>query len=693
MGIGFLNIGMSGLQAASMGLSTTNHNITNANSPGYSRQNTVQAATWAHYTGNGSLGQGTEVTTVKRAYDQFVNKQLNTAQSTYSYFKAYNYEVVQIDNLLADETSGLSPVLQKFFSSVQDLANNPSETATRQAMVSSAQSMVSGYKTLQHRLDELNEEVNGKIEVAISKINSISEQIADVSRKIHLTEAAYAQPANDLRDQRDALVRNLNELIDVKTVQAEDGTFSVFMGSGQRLVSSFGELTRLTAERKDENNSRLTIGLETANGGAMELPEHLIRGGELGGLLAFRSETMDTANNELGRIAASLALVFNAQHAKGQDLLGNKSGDAGFENNFFDMANMQPLVTSYSSNKGNGIVNAQFTAAEFGPETTNGNYYTMLTTSDYRLTCTGANANGVKQYQLLRLSDNTILGTGDEKTLNELARKEGFSLNITGDAQENDQFLIRPTANAVNNLKINESIVADPRLIAAALPFGVAANPNNTGGGTITESATSPLAPNGKVTLPVTITYDKNELTIQQANGQITYKAAGAATETKVAAGAKIPYTQGMRISIDGMVFTLSGQPNNGDSFTLNANNGATTDSRNALALGQLQTQNTVGGHDITNDNHKNDKGTTTLQGSYAQMVAFVGIKANEVAVGEKSQLSVLNQAQANQESLAGVNLDEEYVNMIKYQQAYQASARIIEVAGIVFDTIINMRR
>ncbi len=684
MSIGFLNIGMTGIHAAAMGLNTTSHNISNANTAGYSRQSTRQAAVNAHFTGNGALGQGTEVTTVKRAYDQFVNRQLNTAQTTHSYYKAYNYEVSQIDNLLADETSGLANVLEKFFASVQDLANNPAETASRQAMVSSAQTMVSQYQILQARVDELNEEVNGKIEVAVSEINSITDQIASVSRKIHLTEAAYGQPANDLRDQRDALVRDLNKIINVTTVNGADGSFNVFMGSGQRLVSSFGEVTKLTATRSEENTQRVVIGLETVNGGSMTLPERLISGGELGGLLDFRSETMDTTTNELGRIAASMALVFNAQHARGQDLMGNSLGNAGFEANFFDMTNMQPLVTSYGTNTGTGVFGATFTDAEFGPETTNGNYYTMLTTSDYRITCVNGN-NGV-EYQLSRLSDNTLISQGDVATVSAAAQNEGFRLTLTGNPKAGDQFLIRPTANAVNNLKVNASIAADPRLIAAALPFGVSANTANTGTATITDSASAPLAANGKVTLPIEMTYNNGQLTIKGANGNITYKPAGATTEQQVAAGTALPYTQGMRISIDGMTFTISGQPNNNDTFTLSANTGATTDSRNALALGQLQTKNTVAGSE------QNKKGTTTLQGAYAQMVAYVGIKTNEVASGEKAQSAVLEQAEANQQSLAGVNLDEEYVNLVKYQQAYQASARIIEVAGIVFDTIINMR-
>ncbi len=678
MAIGFLNIGMTGIQAAAMGLSATDHNIVNANTNGYSRQNTVQAAAWAHFTGNGALGQGTEVITVKRAYDQFINRQLNSAQNAYSYFKAYNYEVAQIDNLLADETSGLSPVLERFFASIQDLANNPDSMASRQAMISSAQTMVSGYQTLQNRLDELTQEVNGKIEVAVSQINSLAEQIASVSRKINLTESASGHAANDLRDQRDALVKSLNELVDVKALTGEDGSFSVFMGSGQRLVSSYGELTRLTAAHNEEFPTRATLGLESANGGSMPLPERLVRGGELGGLLAFRAETMDVAHNELGRIAASLALVFNAQHALGQDLLGNKNGDVGFENNFFDLSAMQPLTTHYGTNTGNATLNATFTPAEFGPHTTSGNFYTQLTTSDYRLSCTGA---GV--YQLERLSDHSILGQGSFTALNTVAQSQGFSLNLTGTAQVGDQFLIRPTANAVNNLKINASIVADARLIAAALPFGAESNSANTGTGIMTESAASPLV--GAMNLPVNIAFNNNQLTFTGAIGNIVYKPANATTEITVPATQTLPYTQGMRIAVNGMVFTLSGQPNNGDGFTLTPNTGATTDSRNALALGKLQTLNTVGGG-------ANNKATSTLQGAYAQMVAFVGIKTNEIKVGEKTQLDVLQQAQANQESLAGVNLDEEYINMIKYQQAYQASARIIEVAGIVFDTIVNMR-
>ena len=135
-----------------------------------------------------------------------------------------------------------------------------------------------------------------------------------------------------------------------------------------------------------------------------------------------------------------------------------------------------------------------------------------------------------------------------------------------------------------------------------------------------------------------------------------------------------------MTISVDGMSFQLTGQPSDGDTFKLSLNSAGTADGRNALALGQLQTKNTMAG------------AKATFQGAYAQLVANNGIKTRELKVTGDAQQAVLDQAQATRDSLSGVNLDEEAANMIRFQQAYQASAKLLEIGKTLFDTILQIR-
>lgn len=734
-----LHIAYSGLQSASLGNSTTIHNISNANTEGYSRQTNHQKANYALSTGSGFMGQGSSVTTVRRAYNEFLDKQVNVAQSRYSYSQEYSDCLSRIDDLLADSTTGLTPVLQEFFQAVQDVADNPSLAATRQAMVTSTQTMITRFQSLQDTINELEVEINGKISNSVEEINAICKEIGDLNNKINIVESSTYQQANDLRDQRDLLVNKLTEQISVTTLTDNKGRISVFTGSGQRLVSEVGEVTELTTVQSNNGSGRLSVGIVTHGGNTMELPDRLVTGGVLGGLVAFRKE-LDLATNELGRVASSMALVFNVQHAQGQDLLNqsNSDADAGkFIKDYFVIDDMQPRVNNYYTNQkddvGNykAVLTAKFTEPEYGPNVTDGNLYTMLTTHNYTVEVTDGTA-GAEKYKLVDDTSGIEIKTDLTFTqLNELTRDYGFSLEIDANKRTfatGDKFYIQPTANAVNNLKLNDAIAADHRLVATALPFDTKQAETNKGSGIITQAKSTPVpvftkqiffnkdtglysseiqlsfvAPNSLKVQTLVNNADGTTKTDKLPEGtEIYYREAGAKTESKLTVNANgklvdkdgkeldgIPYSQNVSISLYGMGFSISGQPNNNDVFSIGNNDGAITDSRNILAIGELQNKNTVGGNTIRDENSANDRGTTTLQGAYSEMVALIGTRAQKMYIDADTQSTVLQNAIDNKQSLVGVNLDEEYVNMIKYQQAYQAASKCIETAQIMFDSII----
>ncbi|MBI2277451.1 MAG: flagellar hook-associated protein FlgK [Dechloromonas sp.] len=679
MSTGIFGIGVSGITAAQLGLLATEHNVVNASTPGYTRQRTVQATNLAVNTGAGAIGQGVHVQTIERMYDRFLTAQVTSAQSSLSEIDAYYAEIKQIDNLLADPSAGLSPALQDFFSGVQQVASNPSLLSARQSMISSAQTLVSRFQSIDARLTDLTGEVNGKIQDAVSSVNSYATQIADLNQRILISESSYGQPANDLLDQRDQLINDLNKLIKVSTTTNSDGGFNVFIGSGQQLV--VGNIAmRMSSTISSADPEKMVVGLETANGGVQELPERLIVGGELGGLVKFRSETLDPATNELGRLAASVALTFNAQHALGQDLLGQANGDAGFNADFFSVGLLKPEVSPNANNDNTGapVIQAAFAPPTYGPEVNNGNFFTKLTTSDYQL------ANTATGYTLTRLSDNKQWGPSALAALSTtIQSEEGFSISLAGADAVGNRYLIRPTENAAKNLAINPVVAADTRTIAAATPFRTSATGSNTGSGIISSGTGVPgfntsLLPAAGITITYSSATTQLSLAGVTAGQTITYKPAGAA-EVSVVAPATIPYTQGMAVAVSGMSFVISGVPGNGDTFKLERNTAATSDGRNALALGKLQTQNTVAG------------GSATFQTAYAEMVANNGVKTRELKVTGEAQQAVLDQAQANRDALSGVNLDEEAANMIRFQQAYQASAKLLEVGKTLFDTILQI--
>ncbi len=683
MSSGLFGIGVSGIAAAQLGLLATEHNVANANTPGYTRQRTVQATNIAVNTGAGAIGQGVHVQTIERMYDRYLTGQVNSATTKLAEIDAYYSSIKQIDNLLADPAAGLSPALQDFFSGVQQVASNPALLSARQAMVSSAQTLVSRFQSIDDRLGELSVTVNGKIGDAVKSINSYASQIADLNQRIVIAEGSTGQPANDLLDQRDQLINELNGLIKVSTTTNSDGAFNVFVGSGQQLVVGSRSM-EMTARPSTADSGKIVVGLATVGGGSLELPEKLVVGGQLGGLIAFRSETLERAQNELGRIAASVALTFNAQHELGQDLLGQASGDAGFNADFFSMALVGPSILSDSRNAGTAVLSASFSATDYGPEVTDGNFFTNLKASDYLL----QTADGTT-FSLTRLSDGASLTSGTLAAVSTFAaQNEGFQFSLSsGAAAAGDRFILQPVRNAASNLQVNSVIAADSRMIAAALPFRTSAGNTNTGSGSISAGGSAPgfdtsLLPASGITL----TFAGNQLTLTGiAAGQtLTYQLPGGA-ETSVGGPAYVvPYAQGMQISVSGMTVAMNGVPNANDTFTLARNTAATADGRNSLALGKLQTQNTMAGDGV--------QGKATFQAAYSELVAYSGIKTRELNVTGTAQQAVLDQAKSSRDALSGVNLDEEAANLLRFQQAYQASAKLLEVGKTLFDTLLQIR-
>lgn len=677
MGSGIIGTSVSGLQAAQLALQTTEHNIASANTPGFTRQRTIQVSNAALRTGAGFVGQGTHVVTVERVYDRFLTEQINRSQSSTSELDSYYAEVKQVDSMLADPEAGLSPALQDFFKSVREAAANPSQLPSRQAMISSAQALSARYQSLGNQLAQMYGAVNSEITSTVTTVNSYAEQIASLNQQLGVAQAAGSQSANDLLDTRDQLVLELNKLVKTRTTTSADGSVNVFIGNGQQLVVG-SQAVVLTATPSATDPSRQVLGVKTA-AGVQSLPESLVTGGSLGGLLKFRSESLDRASNDLGRNAVSLALTYNAQSALGQDLLGQSQLSGlpnGFTPDLFSLA--APKVIANSANAaGSPSVSAAFTV----PPPFGGNFYTDVGSSDYRLSSDGSTAT------LTRLSDNKQWSGVDVAAVNTLLASDpqGFTLASSGPLVAGSSYLIQPTRDAARNIAVNPVVAADPRLIAAASPIRTTGGASNTGGGTISAGSVGPGYAAAGAGLPFTLIYQGGGLQNFPVGAQVSLN--GGVPVTIAAPTDSIPYTSGATITLVGSVaatppvgisFTITGLPNNGDAFSIARNVGATDDGRNALALGQLQTQQTMAGK------------TASFQDAYAQLVSLTGSKAHQVQVTGEAQQALLQQAQSSRDSLSGVNLDEEAANLLRYQQAYQASAKAMQIGASLFDTILK---
>ncbi|OIQ93332.1 flagellar hook-associated protein 1 [mine drainage metagenome] len=762
MSTSLLSIGLTGLNAAQAGILTTGNNIANASTPGYNREQIVQATAIPNLTGGGFIGQGTNVQTVTRSYSQYLNTQLLSAQTGAASLTSYGAQIAQIDNMLADPSAGLSPALANFFQGVQQAAANPASIPSRQAMLSNAQALVSSFQSINQTLQGIRDGTNTQISGEVTLINSYASQLAAVNQQIVLAQAGNNQPANSLLDQRDQLVSSLNKEIGVSTAIQSDGTYNVFIGNGQPLVVGNQAATLSTVQ--DPNDPQKTaVAFQVPGGTRAILSDSLLSGGTLGGLVGFRDNSLDSAQNQLGLIAIGLATSFNAQSQLGQDLNGNLGGK------FFSVSSPAIIANSLNSDYKTLTTLPAATVSDVS----------KLTASDYRLT-----ANGGGKYTLLNLSDNTTVASGltvdpvtgnltDASQTPSVTAFDGLTINVSSAPASGDSFLIQPTRNGAANIAVS---LSDPNAIALAAPIVTAASQKNSSTATISPGVVSNTAatlaapftityqsgpPAGFTGFPVgstvivdgtsyqitgptmavptganisvdgvgvaisgsapvandTITFNPPRIAPTNVGGStvtvgtvtstnslpaaaitLTYDATSntlsgfpvgakvtvnGTTTTIASPTTSVAYTSGATIAFNGISFAISGTPNTGDTFTVGPNANGVSDSRNGLLLGQLQTAKIL--------ESTGGSPTASLQDAYSQIVSEVGNKAREVQVTGAAQTSLATQAQTARDSFSAVNLDEEAANLIQYQQAYQASAKMITIAGKLFDSILGI--
>lgn len=646
-----LSIGKSALNAAQVGLSTTGHNIANASTPGYSRQVVVQAAAQAQNFGYGFIGQGAEVTGVMRVYNEILARQMISLQSTSAAYSTYGNQLNAIDNMLSDETAGLNPAMNDFFAGVQALASKPNDIPTRQTMLSNAQSLVNRLNSLDSRLNEIEQGVNNQLVSSVGLVNSYAKQIASLNDIIEQSISTTGNIPNDLMDQRDQLVSELSKQIKTTVVPQNQGTYNVFVGNGLPLV--VGEDTyNLVTTTSPTDPSRIEVAYQSASKVTV-LGASSLTGGAIGGLVQFRNDSLDAVQNQIGQIAVSLAGTFNAQHAQGLDRNGNPGGA------LFNIP--VPVATSSSENTGNGELSAQIVDP------------TLITSSNYRVQYDGTN------YTITRMSDQTA------QTFSSLPQTiDGLSISqASGTNNAGDDFLIRPTANAAATLSL---AIKDVNKLAFGSPAltGTAAV-GNTGNGAISAVKADSTYAASPLSTALNFTYNSglpNTLSLAPSTLPVTVTYGG--VSTTYPAGAPITYTSGATISVGGTSFVLSGTPANGDQFSIapGTNSGA-GDNRNGLLLADLQTTGNVAMMGSTSKN--------TYTTAFSQMVSSVGNKARELKVTGEAETKALSQATAAMQSESGVNLDEEATNLIRYQQAYQAAGKMMQIASELFDVLLQL--
>lgn len=631
-----LGIGINGLLAFQKALATVGHNISNANTDGYSRQRVDFATRSPVLSGSSYVGSGTRISSVERVYDDFLTSQVRTNTAAYNQLDTFNTLAGQIDNVLADPNVGLTPVMTDFFNAVQDVANDPTSAAARQVMLSQGQSLTQRFHYLDNRLRTLDQSVNDRMRDTTSEINSLAQSIAEVNQKIFAAGGLHGPAPNDLLDQRDQLLNQLSERVSVTAYYQDDGSLNVLVGTGQSLVVGF-DAQQLSVVSNQYDPERLEVAYVTA--GTATPVTNQLSGGTLGGTLEFRNRLLDPSLNKIGQLAEGLAATLNNQHRLGIDLNGAMGGDF-----FEDIATTVPRALASNYNSGNGLVDVVISDIN------------AMTDSDYQLKRNGAG------YSLTRLSDNTVVNlSGFPGTP---ATVDGLTLSlVSGAINDGDSYLVQPSRNGARTLAMAP---ITPDQIAVAGAIRTTAELANSGTGVISAGQVNgppPADPNLLQT--VTLTFN-NPPTSFDVNGTGTGNPSG------------VVYTPGGDISYNGFTVQISGTPAAGDVFTVRPNTAAAGDNRNALQMVALQQSMTLA------------KGSASYQDFYGQWVADIGTTTHQAELNRDAQNSLLDQAVQARDTVSGVNLDEEAANLMRYQQAYQATAQVISVANDMFQTLLN---
>ena len=649
MSVDIFQIGQTGLQAAEVGIATTGNNISNASTPGYSEEVSQQSSVPAQGYSFGFVGQGAQVSSIVRNYNALLASQINSTQSISSQLTTYSTQITPLDNTIANPSAGLSPVMQAFFSSLSSLSANPSSKASLQTAFSSAQTLSTQFQSLQNQLDQARTGVNSQIATEVNTINTDAQQLASVNQAIQVAYSSdNQQPPNSLLDQRDALVASLSQQTQVSVVK-QGNQYNVFIGNGQPLVLG-GNANKLVTTPSASNSNNLGVAYNI-NGNISPISENSLPGGALGGLFAFRTNSLDPIQNAIGQVAITLSSAMNAQNQLGQTISGAMGGA------LFNVA--APVVDTNSNNTG---------TAQISATTTNAN---ALTTSDYTLGFDGTN------YTVTNNTTNAVASS----TTTLPVTVDGVTYNVaSGSMAAGDSFLVRPTFGGAAGFTL---ATTDPTQIASAAPIATSVATTNTGSGVMTPGSVTTGYTPAAVSPPITLTYNSatNSLSGFPVGSTLSVTNNGAVTNYPAyVAGTAIPYTSGMTMTFNNMTVALSGKPANGDTYTIGPNTNAKNDDRNVLLMNGLETQNIVGGN-------------TTFQGAYAQMVDAVGNTTSQLTTTGTTETNLLKAATAQQQSTSGVNMDEETVNLLQYQQVYEACGKVIQIASQNFSTILNLNR
>lgn len=621
-----LATGSSALLAFQRALSTVSHNVANINTPGYSRQRTEFEARDGTYFGQGYQGNGVQIVDIRRMADSLATSRLLDSGGELSRLQQLSVLSTRLDQLFSEKATGISAPWSSFFDSVSALSSNAAGSADRESVLAQANALVTRFHQIDQHLDGLDTEVNAGLTAATGEVNRLAKEIAQLNGQI----GGNTHPSGDLLDRRDQLISELVAFTGGNAVTQDGGLVNVFSAGGQPLVVG-ATASRLVTVPDPYRPERLQVALET-NNQRITLDKRAM-GGQIGGLIEFRTTVLDPAAAELGRVATSLAETFNAGHRAGMDQYGQLGAD------FFSLP--APRISSNAGNTGTAVLQ---TAVGSVSALNSQNVLLRFDGSAWVATHPDTGA--------------AIATTGTGTAADPLVVNGVEVVLASGTPAANDRFLLQPTAGAAGNLGV---AITDPGRIAAATPVKATTDMANTGSGKLSGLNVLDAAHAGLLA-PVDIDFlDATNYTINGAGPFV--------------------YTPGQTIASNGWSLVLDGAPAAGDRFSVGPTGANSSDNGNARLLSNLDDARALNG------------GTLTLNGAIGGLTTQVGSAARQADYSAQAQQVIHDQAQAARDAISGVNLDEEAADLMRLQQAYQAASQIIATADTLFQSLLSATR
>jgi flagellar hook-associated protein 1 len=649
-----MNIGMRGMFAANASLDVTGHNIANANVKGYSRQQAELETSVGQFTGAGYFGKGVNVVNVTRASDQFLTAQARDATAAQAADKAHSEQLQELEKIFPAGEQGLGYAMGDFLNSMVDLANTPADTSARQVVLARAQDLASRFSTASDRIEILQDGVTADLKSHVSALNTYATQLAQVNQQIADNNGVNQKP-NDLLDKRDELIRKMSGLLQVSTLSNTDGTVNVFCGSGQALVLG-NQASTLSVVQDADDRQRSGLSIDVA-GESLVLNPDKLGGGTMAGLISFQNSDLVDARTQLGQMASALTYKINQAQSFGMDLRDPPSAGS----DLFTIGDPQAIANTNNAKDSSGAYTASVTLTIADA--------TQLQASEYDLRPDGSGVTG--EYTLTRLSDGLVRTVNDGDTV------DGFTITVgSPDLQSGDSFRLQPVSHVAGDMA---RALDDPKGIAAACPVTATMGVSNTGTASVGSLKVVDSSIDSSETAAFTFTDDSGNYSYTLTDSSGTVVSSGTGT-----------WTAGDPISLNGFELSLNGVPASGDTIEVAETKFPASNNGNALAMAAMRDERFVGRYEQT-DGTLADGATVT--DAYAATMADVGVRVQSAKAASDISDTSLAQADQAQSSVSGVNLDEEASKLIQYQQAYQAAAKVLQVAQSIFDTMLQLGR